>query len=162
MDSLRLPAGRPARLALLHGTLAFLLALNFVFSRNLGLAQALLMPLAALPLGTLFGVLVAGGERLLALLAARLRAILPDFAAAFLLFFIYILGFVLIFSGLVSSPLSLLIIEQKVVEPTPAMEFRLYSFNFILLVSLPSWLLATYAGPLAARDDNGRDTAKLS
>ncbi|MDZ7641001.1 MAG: hypothetical protein U5J62_03075 [Desulfurivibrio sp.] len=151
MDTLRLPAGRPFRLALLYGVLIFLLTVNFVCSRDLRLGPSLLMPLTALPLGALLGVLTAGGERLLAPLAGRLRTVLPGFTAGFLLFFICILGFSLVFSGLVSLPLSLLLIEQRVVEPTLAMEFRLYSFNFVPLVFLPSWLLAVYAGPLAAQ-----------
>lgn len=137
MDSLTLQT-RLAQ-ALLHALLVVLLVAFFVFSRGLVWWLALLMLLAALPLGGLFGLAVGFFDRGLQPLAAWLQSLTPGITARFLLFFVYLIGYVLIFAGLVSYPLGL-IIDDGTLAPTPATDFRLFSMNFVLLLALWSWL----------------------
>lgn len=132
-----------AGVALVYALLTFLLALYFVLYRRLPPGPALLISLAALPLGGFFGLALLVYNRRLAPFARYLHRTIPGSAAAFLLLFSHIIGYVLLFSGLVSYPLGL-IAGQGVAEPTMALEFRLYSINFVLTLALLSWLEAEY------------------
>ncbi len=133
-----------ARLALVYALFTFLLTLYFVLSRRLAPGPALLAPLAALPLGGLFGLVTHLFDRFLTPLARYLRRVAPGSIAAFLLFFIHIIAYLLLFSGLVSQPLGLLLGEGMVGEPTPAQKFQFYSINFVLVLALLTWLKAKH------------------
>ncbi|MFU8818969.1 MAG: hypothetical protein ACNA74_04500 [Desulfurivibrio sp.] len=132
-----------AVVALVYALLTFLLALYFVLSRPLPPGPALLVSLAALPLGGFFGLALLVYNRRLAPFAHYLRRVVPGSAAAFLLLFSHIIGYVLLFSGLVSYPLGV-IAGQGAAAPAMALDFRLYSINFVLTLALLSWLEAEH------------------
>lgn len=129
------------RLALLYALLVFLPTFYFSLSRELTLPAQLLLLAGAFGLGGLFGLAVILWDRLLLPATAYLRRAGPAFVAPFLLFFAYIIGYSLIFSGLVAHPLGL-ILAWTTAAPALALEYRLYSMNFALLLALLSWLVA--------------------
>ena len=133
-----------ARLAMVYALFAFLLTLYFVLSRKLAPGPALSAPLAALPLGGLFGLATHLFDRLLTPLTRYLRRVTSGAIAAFLLFFIHIIAYLLLFSGLVSQPLGLLLGEGVVGEPSPTQKFQFYSINFVLVLALLTWLEAKH------------------
>ncbi len=128
-----------APLILFYASLVFLLTAYFVFSRQLALPVALSMLLAALVLGALFGVMVAALDRLQQSATALLRRVLPGVTAGFLLFFGYVIGYILLFTGLVAYPQGR-IIDAGVVNSTAQLDFKLYSMNFVLFLAVWSWL----------------------
>jgi hypothetical protein len=139
----RTAAGLPilVRLALLYALLVFLPTFYFSLSRELALPAQLLLLAGAFGLGGLFGLAVTLGDRVLLPATAYLRRAGPAFVAPFLLFFAYIIGYTLIFSGLVAHPLGL-VIARTAADPALAQEYRLFSMNFALLLALLSWLAA--------------------
>lgn len=129
------------RLAGIYAVLVFSFALYFVLSRRFAPGPALLMPLAALPLGAIFGLLAAWAGSLRPRATVLLKTVFPGFSATFLLFFAHLLTFALAFSGLVTYPLSLLINDSGTIGYPPIVEFRLVSFNLALLLALAAWFL---------------------
>jgi len=135
------PAGRAmVRVALGYALLNFLLLLYFAVSRRLPPAPAALALLAALPLGLGFGLAAHFFRRWQTALAPHLERIAPGYTATFLLFFVHMIGYLLLFSGLVAFPLGVVINGPAV----PASEFRPYSVNFVLVMALLSWFVAEH------------------
>ncbi len=122
--------------AVVYGGMLFLLTAFFAFSRHL----PLIMALWSIPLGVFFGLAIGGCERLLALLwdypGRRVRGI----PAAFIFFFAYVIGYVLLFSLLVGYPLGRLLAVYGTSELLK-IDYALFSTHFVLALAGISWLL---------------------
>ncbi|ADH85989.1 hypothetical protein [Desulfurivibrio alkaliphilus] len=127
------------RRILLYQLLVLLLSAYFVLSRPVAWPLALTVLLLALPLGGLFGLAQAIFDRLLQAVAAGVQRRWPEVSAGFLLFFGYLIGYILLFAGMVAYPLGLLVERGGAVGAT-GQDFKLYSMNFVLLLALWSWL----------------------
>lgn len=126
--------------AMLYALLVFLLTAWFAAIHPLPLRPAMLMALSALPLGALFGVVINLFDRVLGPAATVLRRRSnPSATSLFLLFFVYIIGYILLFTSVVAWPLSLLA-GDTLSQPSPAVKFRLFTINFVLLLALFSWV----------------------
>ncbi|MDF1613622.1 hypothetical protein [Desulfurivibrio dismutans] len=140
MDSLiSLGPSSLVRRALPCALLVFLLSAYFLFSRGVSWSVTLLVLLLSLPLGGLFGLAASALDRLLQTAAALLRRRVPAVVARFLLFFSYLLGYIILFVAMVAYPLGLIMVAGEAAK-APALDFKLYSINFVLLLGLWSWL----------------------
>ncbi|MFH7319258.1 hypothetical protein ACHHRT_01465 [Desulfurivibrio sp. D14AmB] len=138
------PAGRAlVRVALGYALLNFLLLLYFVVSRRLPPSPAALALLAALPLGLGFGLAAHFFSRWRSILARHLERVTPGYTTTFLLFFVHMIGYLLLFSGLVAFPLGV-VIDGPEAASALVLEFRLYSVNFVLVMALLSWFVAEH------------------
>lgn len=130
----RLPH-RVVRSALAYGVLVFLLTAFFVRGRHLPYVYLGW----ATPLGMVFGLGIAAFDRLALMLRTFLAARCNRAICGFVLFFAYVLGYLLLFSLVVTYPVGYLI-EQGTGSAAMAMEYGLYTLNLILFFALLGWL----------------------
>ena len=93
----------------------------------------------AIPLGIVFGIVLYALHQYVIQIRNFFYAKAGKVLAGFVLFFIYLLSYILIFSVVVSYPVGWLfelISEQSGVSR----DFELYSINFIIIFSIMSWL----------------------
>ena len=95
--------------------------------------------LAAFPFGALLGFGLFSFHWKIKGLRRLLYSRMGKVLSGFLLFFIYLLGYILIFSVAVSLPVGWFF-EYFSGRIGVSVDFELYSINFIMLVSLLSWL----------------------
>lgn len=113
--------------------------LTAFFSYFHGLGPLLVM-LSLFP-GLLLGMALLGVERLLVLVKGMLFVRLERLLTCFLLFFIHLLGYMLLSSLLVSYPLGWLLGRIWGQETTSlAVEYGLFSANVFMLAAIASWL----------------------
>lgn len=109
----------------------------FSFSHGLGS----LLVVLSLPPGFLLGMVLLGLERLLVPVKGWLLIRLGKLPACFLLFFIHLLGYMLLSSLLLSYPLGLLLALFGGAEAdTLAVGYGLYCANVFMLAAFVSWL----------------------
>lgn len=134
----RLPSQLPHRFVrslLAYGILVFLLTAFFIHTRQLPydyLAWATL-------LGVLFGVAIAGFDRLASWLRTFLALRCSRAICGFLLFFAYVLGYLVLFSLIVTYPVGILI-ERGSGSAATAMAYGLFTINIILVFAILGWL----------------------
>lgn len=126
---------RVSRGAVAYGVLVSLLTAFFAHGHQLPYASLWW----ATPLGMLFGVAVVGFDRLALLLRSFLATRCNRAICGFLLFFAYVLGYLVLFSLIVTYPVGILI-EQRSGSTAMALEYGLSALNVILLFALLGWL----------------------
>ena len=124
-----------ARVAVLY----LLLVTGHTLSFAVGQGGGYLAVLCSLPLGPLLGCLLLVFGRGVSLVRGRLLRLMSTFLVGFLLFFVYLVGYIVIFSLAVSLPLEWCF---RVVSGSAALGrgYVLYSVNFVIVLALASWL----------------------
>lgn len=129
------PVHRVVRSAVAYGILVLLLTAFFIHGRQLSYRYLG----GATFLGMVFGLAVAGFDRsafwLRTVLAARCSRVI----CGFVLFFAYLLGYLVLFSLIVTYPVGVLI-EQGSGSAAMAIEYGLSTSNVILFFAVLGWL----------------------
>lgn len=154
---------RLVRGGLIYGLLVFSLSAFFVHGRQLPYRYLAW----ATPLGVLFGLVIVGFDHLALSLRSFLSTRCNRAICSFLLFFAYVLGYLALFSLIVTYPVGHLI-EQGSELQSLAMEYGLYTTNVILFFAVLGWLdwgrfVASRVPPLSWRRRGGAsesDSAK--
>ncbi|MEW6593406.1 MAG: hypothetical protein AB1413_00895 [Thermodesulfobacteriota bacterium] len=131
----RLPFRLAVRSALAYGILVLLVTAFFIHARRLPYGYLGW----ATPLGLLFGLVIAGFDRLASWLRTFLASRCNRAICGFVLFFAYILGYLVLFSLIVTYPVGSLI-EQGGGSAAMAMEYGLSTLNVILFFAVLGWL----------------------
>ncbi|MFZ5763658.1 MAG: hypothetical protein ACOY8P_12110 [Thermodesulfobacteriota bacterium] len=150
----RLPR-RIARGVVAYGVLVFLLTVFFVHGRQLSYRYLAW----ATPLGMLFGLTIVGFDHLALSLRTFLSSRCNRAICGFVLFFAYVLGYLVLFSLIVTYPVGRLI-EQGTELESLAMEYGLHTTNVILFFAVLGWLdwgrfVASRVPPLSWRRRGG-------
>lgn len=135
-DAVLSPVRRLARGALIYGLLVLLLTAFYSHVNQLRYEYVIW----ATPLGAFFGVAVRGFEELA---AVRLRGFLARRCnraiCNFVLFFVYVISYILLFSFMVTYPAGHLL-EKGSGSAIVALKYGLFTLNFILLFAILGWL----------------------
>jgi len=107
--------------------------------------------LGSLPLGALLGLLLDFFGRAVSLARARLLRQMRPLQTGFLLFFVYLIGYTLIFSLVVSLPLEWWL-RVGFGSPGLAQLYVLFSANFIIALAVLSWIFAAVGGYRCRKD----------
>jgi len=122
-------------MSIFYGALIALQTALFVYFKK---TTPLLIFYAILP-GMLLGVSVRVFEWFVSLLRGLISYLLGRLLASFVLFFLYLIGYILLFYGVVAYPLDH-IIQQKIGSIELSRDYGLYSVNSIMLIAVFSWL----------------------
>jgi len=93
----------------------------------------------SLPAGAILGYVLLVMERLLGGLKIYMFSHMGKLLTAFLLFFAHIIGYLALFSVIVSSPLGY-VMERLWGLPGTAGQYSLFSANIIIVLAVLSWL----------------------
>lgn len=93
----------------------------------------------SVPAGFLFGLLLHFFGRGISRIRERMLAVMGPILAGFLLLFLFLLGYILIFSVVVSLPVEWCINVQTG-SVQLARQYVLYSMNLVIVLAILSWL----------------------
>ena len=94
---------------------------------------------AAAPLGFLLGLLLHFFGLGVSLVRERVAAVMSPVLTGFLLFFLFLIGYILVFSVVVSLPVEWCI-QYRTDSPELAQQYVLFSMDMVVALAILSWL----------------------